>query len=79
MSVDLPDPTRVQSLLRVAVTEISAGGAHTLVPMFCCRANSVGQLDRNKTDAKCIVVYFNFCKIFTYYIIKSSSIHYACG
>ncbi|KAM9476980.1 E3 ubiquitin-protein ligase HERC2-like [Clarias gariepinus] len=57
-SVELqPDPCLVRSLVGVPVTQIAAGGAHTLAltlhgQVFCCGANSVGQLGLNRTDAK---------------------------
>ncbi|KAF5898054.1 putative E3 ubiquitin-protein ligase HERC4, partial [Clarias magur] len=57
-SVELqPDPSLVRSLVGVPVTQIAAGGAHTLAltlhgEVFCCGANSVGQLGLNRTDAK---------------------------
>ncbi|XP_060782469.1 probable E3 ubiquitin-protein ligase HERC6 [Neoarius graeffei] len=56
--VDLqPNPALVRSLVGVPVVQISAGGAHTLAlalpaQVFCCGANSVGQLGLNRTDIK---------------------------
>lgn len=57
-SVDLqPNPALVLSLVGVPVIQISAGGAHTLAltlpaQVFCCGANSAGQLGVNRTDVK---------------------------
>ncbi|XP_060782433.1 probable E3 ubiquitin-protein ligase HERC6 isoform X2 [Neoarius graeffei] len=57
-TVDLqPNPALVRSLVGVPVIQISAGGAHTLAlalpaQVFCCGANSVGQLGLNRTDIK---------------------------
>ncbi|KAM9477006.1 putative E3 ubiquitin-protein ligase HERC6 [Clarias gariepinus] len=57
-SVELqPDPSLVRFLVGVPVTQIAAGGAHTLAltlsnQVFCCGANSVGQLGLNRTDVK---------------------------
>ncbi|XP_053477988.1 probable E3 ubiquitin-protein ligase HERC6 isoform X1 [Ictalurus furcatus] len=57
-SVDLQtEPALVRSLVGVPVIQISAGGAHTLAlalpaQVFCCGANSVGQLGLNRTDVK---------------------------
>ncbi|XP_053088383.1 probable E3 ubiquitin-protein ligase HERC6 isoform X2 [Pangasianodon hypophthalmus] len=57
-SVDLqPEPALVRFLVGVPVIQISAGGAHTLAlalsaQVFCCGANSVGQLGLKRTDVK---------------------------
>ncbi|XP_053477990.1 probable E3 ubiquitin-protein ligase HERC6 [Ictalurus furcatus] len=57
-SVDLqPEPALVRALVGVPVIQISAGGTHTLAlalpsQVFCCGANSVGQLGLNRTDVK---------------------------
>ncbi|KAG7333755.1 hypothetical protein KOW79_002162 [Hemibagrus wyckioides] len=57
-SVELqPNPALIRSLVGVPVIQISAGGAHTLAltltaQVFCCGANSVGQLGLNRTDVK---------------------------
>ncbi|KAK3573274.1 hypothetical protein QTP86_019228 [Hemibagrus guttatus] len=57
-SVELqPLPALIRSLVGVPVIQISAGGAHTLAltltaQVFCCGANSVGQLGLNRTDVK---------------------------
>lgn len=63
-----PVPALVRALVGVPVTQISAGGAHTLAlalpaQVFCCGANSVGQLGLNRTDVKGIVLHFTSCKI----------------
>ncbi|TSK22496.1 putative E3 ubiquitin-protein ligase HERC6 [Bagarius yarrelli] len=57
-SVELqPVPSLIRSLVGVPVIQISAGGAHTMLltlsaQVFCCGANSVGQLGLNRTDVK---------------------------
>ncbi|MCJ8730258.1 hypothetical protein PDJAM_G00182160 [Pangasius djambal] len=57
-SVDLqPEPALIRFLVGVPVIQISAGGSHTLAlalsaQVFCCGANSVGQLGLNRTDVK---------------------------
>uniref|UniRef100_A0AAR2II49 Uncharacterized protein n=1 Tax=Pygocentrus nattereri TaxID=42514 RepID=A0AAR2II49_PYGNA len=50
-------PALVQALTGVPVIQISAGGAHTLAltssaQVFCCGANSAGQLGLKRTDEK---------------------------
>lgn len=68
-SVDLQtEPALVRSLVGVPVIQISAGGAHTLAlalpaQVFCCGANSVGQLGLNRTDVKGTVVHFSIYNI----------------
>ncbi|XP_062852316.1 probable E3 ubiquitin-protein ligase HERC6 [Trichomycterus rosablanca] len=52
-----PAPALVRALTGVPVIQISAGGAHTLAlalpsRVFCCGANSAGQLGVNRTDEK---------------------------
>ncbi|KAM3875257.1 uncharacterized protein ACN63O_000311 [Diretmus argenteus] len=60
-----PTPALVQSLIGVAVTQISAGGDHTLfltLPglVYCCGANKAGQLGVNRVDEK---GRFNICMV----------------
>ncbi|XP_071760841.1 putative E3 ubiquitin-protein ligase HERC4 [Centroberyx gerrardi] len=60
-----PTPTMVLSLTGIAVTQISAGGAHTLVLtlpglVYCCGANKAGQLGLNRVDEK---GRFNICMV----------------
>lgn len=55
-------PSLVPALLGVPVTQISAGGAHTLaltLPglVYCCGANNAGQLGLNRVDEKGIVLW----------------------
>lgn len=50
-------PTSMCSLTGVAVTQISAGGNHTLVLtlpglVYCCGANKAGQLGVNRVDER---------------------------
>ena len=50
-------PSLVRALLGVPVTQISAGGAHTLVLtlhglVYCCGANNAGQLGLKRVDEK---------------------------
>uniref|UniRef100_A0A667ZX25 Secretion regulating guanine nucleotide exchange factor n=1 Tax=Myripristis murdjan TaxID=586833 RepID=A0A667ZX25_9TELE len=52
-----PTPELVLSLTGVAVTQISAGGSHTLILtlpglVYCCGANKAGQLGLNRVDEK---------------------------
>ncbi|XP_072534564.1 probable E3 ubiquitin-protein ligase HERC4 [Salminus brasiliensis] len=52
-----PVPALVRALTGVPVIQISAGGAHTLAlsyseQVFCCGANSAGQLGLKRTDDK---------------------------
>lgn len=54
-------PSLVPALLGVPVTQICAGGAHTLaltLPglVYCCGANSAGQLGLNRVDEKGAIV-----------------------
>ncbi|GAA6094634.1 probable E3 ubiquitin-protein ligase HERC6 isoform X2 [Tachysurus ichikawai] len=57
-SVDLQHlPALILSLVGVPVVQISAGGSHTMAltltdQVFCCGANSVGQLGLNRIDEK---------------------------
>lgn len=51
----MPKPALVTALTGVAVTQISAGGTHTLfltLPglVYCCGANQSGQLGLNRVD-----------------------------
>lgn len=63
-SVDLQHlPALILSLVGVPVVQISAGGSHTMAltltdQVFCCGANSVGQLGLNRIDEKGIVLQF---------------------
>lgn len=62
-----PDPALVRSLVGVPVIQISAGGAHTLAlarsaQVYCCGANSVGQLGLNRIDEKGTVSHFALYK-----------------
>uniref|UniRef100_A0A8C6KI80 Uncharacterized protein n=1 Tax=Nothobranchius furzeri TaxID=105023 RepID=A0A8C6KI80_NOTFU len=50
-------PSLVRALTGVAVTQISAGGSHTLFLtlsglVYCCGANKHGQLGLNRVDEK---------------------------
>uniref|UniRef100_A0A8C9V5Q5 Uncharacterized protein n=1 Tax=Scleropages formosus TaxID=113540 RepID=A0A8C9V5Q5_SCLFO len=50
-------PSRIQSLTGVPVTQICAGGEHSLVLglsglVYCCGANGSGQLGLNRVDEK---------------------------
>ncbi|KAG9275616.1 putative E3 ubiquitin-protein ligase HERC6 [Astyanax mexicanus] len=52
-----PVPAVIPALIGVPVIQISAGGEHTLAlscsgQVFCCGANSAGQLGLNRTDEK---------------------------
>ncbi|KAM6932914.1 LOW QUALITY PROTEIN: putative E3 ubiquitin-protein ligase HERC6 [Xenentodon cancila] len=58
-------PVRVGSLTGVPVTQISAGGTHTLFLtlsslVYCCGANECGQLGLNRVDEK---GRFNICMV----------------
>lgn len=58
-------PLLVRALMGVAVTQISAGAAHTLVltlsgQVYCCGANKDGQLGLNRVDEK---GRFNICMV----------------
>ncbi|XP_056138852.1 probable E3 ubiquitin-protein ligase HERC6 [Lampris incognitus] len=60
-----PMPAAVLSLTGVAVTQISAGGTHTLILtlpgfVYCCGANKFGQLGLNRVDEK---GRFNICAV----------------
>ncbi|KAM4627974.1 putative E3 ubiquitin-protein ligase HERC4 isoform 2-T2 [Polymixia lowei] len=60
-----PTPALVLSLTGVAVTQISAGGAHTMILtlpglVYCCGANKAGQLGLNRVDEK---GRFNICVV----------------
>ncbi|KAM4627528.1 putative E3 ubiquitin-protein ligase HERC4 [Polymixia lowei] len=60
-----PTPASVLSLTGVAVTQISAGGAHTMILtlsglVYCCGANKAGQLGLNRVDEK---GRFNICVV----------------
>ncbi|XP_029923261.1 probable E3 ubiquitin-protein ligase HERC6 [Myripristis murdjan] len=60
-----PTPELVLSLTGVAVTQISAGGSHTLILtlpglVYCCGANKAGQLGLNRVDEK---GRFNICVV----------------
>lgn len=55
VSPSLPTPAQVAALTGVAVTQISAGGTHSLfltLPglVYCCGANQSGQLGLNRVD-----------------------------
>ncbi|KAM6971950.1 putative E3 ubiquitin-protein ligase HERC6 [Aplochiton taeniatus] len=74
-----PQPSLVQSLTGVAVSQISAGGAHTLVLslpglVYCCGANKAGQLGLNRQDVK---GRFNVCAVPALRQLGVSSI--SCG
>jgi alpha-tubulin suppressor-like RCC1 family protein len=52
-----PIPALVRSLIGVPVTQVAAGGTHTLaltLPglVYCCGANRAGQLGLNRVDEK---------------------------
>uniref|UniRef100_A0A8B9JR19 RCC1-like domain-containing protein n=1 Tax=Astyanax mexicanus TaxID=7994 RepID=A0A8B9JR19_ASTMX len=56
-----PVPAVIPALIGVPVIQISAGGEHTLAlscsgQVFCCGANSAGQLGLNRTDEKVCAV-----------------------
>ncbi|KAF7662154.1 hypothetical protein LDENG_00243780 [Lucifuga dentata] len=58
-------PELVWSLTGIAVTQISAGGSHTLILalsglVYCCGANKAGQLGLNRVDEK---GRFNICMV----------------
>ncbi|XP_046900656.1 probable E3 ubiquitin-protein ligase HERC6 isoform X3 [Hypomesus transpacificus] len=60
-----PYPTQVRSLTGVPVTQVAAGGTHTLVLslsglVYCCGANRAGQLGLNRVDDK---GRFNVCEV----------------
>ncbi|XP_026171578.1 probable E3 ubiquitin-protein ligase HERC6 isoform X2 [Mastacembelus armatus] len=60
-----PTPALVFALSGVAVTQISAGGSHTLFLtlsslVYCCGANKMGQLGLNRIDEK---GRFNICMV----------------
>lgn len=60
-----PVPHLVQSLTGVPVTQVAAGGAHTMVltlpgQVYCCGANQAGQLGLNRMDEK---GRFNLCAV----------------
>uniref|UniRef100_A0A1A7X5F4 HECT and RLD domain containing E3 ubiquitin protein ligase family member 1 n=1 Tax=Iconisemion striatum TaxID=60296 RepID=A0A1A7X5F4_9TELE len=60
-----PVPILVRALTGVAVTQISAGGSHTLFLtlsglVYCCGANKHGQLGLNRVDEK---GRFNICMV----------------
>ncbi|KAI5616864.1 putative E3 ubiquitin-protein ligase HERC4 [Silurus asotus] len=79
-SVDLqPNPALVRFLVGVPVIQISAGGSHTMAlalpgQVFCCGANSVGQLGLNRTDEN---GRFTVCAVPALKYLKVSSI--SCG
>nr|XP_033486355.1 probable E3 ubiquitin-protein ligase HERC4 [Epinephelus lanceolatus] len=72
-------PDLVTALTGVAVTQISAGGSHTLfltLPglVYCCGANKYGQLGVNRVDEK---GRFNICQVPALRALGVSSI--SCG
>ncbi|XP_075905855.1 putative E3 ubiquitin-protein ligase HERC6 [Nelusetta ayraudi] len=65
VSPSLPTPAQVAALTGVAVTQISAGGTHSLfltLPglVYCCGANQSGQLGLNRVDE---TGRFNICRV----------------
>ncbi|KAL1023773.1 hypothetical protein UPYG_G00045940 [Umbra pygmaea] len=74
-----PIPALVASLTGVPVTQISAGGTHTLALtltglVYCCGANRAGQLGLNRVDEK---GRFNICEVPALRDLKVSFI--SCG
>ncbi|XP_029114633.1 probable E3 ubiquitin-protein ligase HERC6 [Scleropages formosus] len=72
-------PSRIQSLTGVPVTQICAGGEHSLVLglsglVYCCGANGSGQLGLNRVDEK---GRFNVCVVPALRELSISSI--SCG
>uniref|UniRef100_A0A665UJA5 RCC1-like domain-containing protein n=1 Tax=Echeneis naucrates TaxID=173247 RepID=A0A665UJA5_ECHNA len=73
------NPAPVWALCGVAVTQIAAGGNHTLFltlsgPVYCCGANKSGQLGLNRVDEK---GRFNICVVPALRPLGVSSI--SCG
>lgn len=74
-----PIPALVRSLIGVPVTQVAAGGTHTLaltLPglVYCCGANKAGQLGLNRVDEK---GRFNICAVPALRVLGVSFI--SCG
>ncbi|CDQ99203.1 unnamed protein product, partial [Oncorhynchus mykiss] len=74
-----PIPALVRSLIGVPVTQVAAGGTHTLaltLPglVYCCGANRAGQLGLNRVDEK---GRFNICSVPALRVLGVSFI--SCG
>ncbi|XP_029622144.1 probable E3 ubiquitin-protein ligase HERC6 isoform X1 [Salmo trutta] len=74
-----PTPALVRSLTGVPVTQVAAGGTHTLaltLPglVYCCGANRAGQLGLNRVDEK---GRFNICAVPALRVLGVSFI--SCG